>query len=103
MARPTLQPGTAPANTATHQQVVRFLAGYTVNGDPAFPKPDLNGLNYLLGDLEGLLAFMAAAYTDAVDLGEESSILHLNPNNLIGTMKSARRLAALATLVAEAL
>ena len=64
---------------------------------------DVIGLNYFLGDLEGLLAFMAAANTDAVALGEESSILHLNPNNIIGTMKSARRLAALATLMTEAM
>jgi hypothetical protein len=103
MAINTVQPGTAPANPVTHEQLVEFLASYTVNGDRAFQRPDANGLNYFLGDLEGLLAFVAAALTDATDLGEESSVRHLDPNNLIGTMKSARRLAALAVLMTEAM
>lgn len=103
MAITSIRSGDAPANTCTQRQAAEFLGSYTVNGERIFPDPNNIDLAYILGDLEGLLAFIAAAYEDATNNRQESNLLHLDPNIIIGTMKCARRIAALATLTAEAI
>ncbi len=103
MATNPIEPGTAPANTITHKEAAAYLADYSINGSAPLGRPDSISLTYLLGDLEGLCAVLAAAFDDATERGSESQLMAIKATNLSSAMRSVGRLAALGTFWAEAI
>jgi len=103
MAITNLQPGDAPANPCTHKDAAAYLADYSINGSAPLGRPDTISLTYLLGDLEGLCAVLAAAFDDATERGSESQLMAIKAGNFSSAMRSVGRLAALGTFWAEAI
>lgn len=100
MATYPIEPGVVPANTITHEQAAKFLAGYhTTTGCMPFGH---DAASCILNDLYGLTHILAISFEEAALKPASSELLAINPRLLADGYRSIQNLVALAAFFVEA-